>query len=65
VEDAMEAMGQGFDSAYHPNPKLVQIYARRYRKYEKMGGFIEKQLTGAEPQDTIETGSQAAQVLHN
>src|SRR5699024_6320029 len=30
VEDAMEAMGQGFDAEYHPNPDQVSVYANRY-----------------------------------
>jgi L-ribulokinase len=64
VEDAMKAMGQGFDAEYHPNPAKASIYAQRYQKYLKMGGFIEQKLTGAASLDTIETASQAAQVLH-
>lgn len=44
VEEAMEAMGQGFDAEYHPNPALVDIYAARYRKYKALGGFIEQHL---------------------
>lgn len=44
VEDAMAAMGQGFDAEYHPNPALVNIYAARYRKYKALGGFIEQHL---------------------
>src|SRR5690606_10972808 len=33
VEDAMMAMGQGFDLTYLPNPKKVGIYKLRYEKY--------------------------------
>lgn len=36
VEDAMQAMGQGFDFEYKPNPKAASIYAARYRKYETL-----------------------------
>lgn len=64
VEDAMQAMGQGFDTEYQPNPARAAIYAKRFKKYDKMGGFIEQKLTGAAPEDTMETASQAAQVLH-
>ncbi len=41
VEDAMQVMGQGFDTEYHPNEDLVTVYARRYEQYTALGGFIE------------------------
>ncbi len=41
VEDAMMAMGQGFDTEYHPNKAIVAIYAKRYLKYKNAGGFME------------------------
>ncbi len=37
VEDAMMAMGSGFDAEYHPNPALVPVYAKRYEKYIALG----------------------------
>jgi len=43
VEDAMEAMGQGFDAEYHPNEKLVLLYEKRYEKYKTVGAFMEMQ----------------------
>jgi L-ribulokinase len=43
VEDAMAAMGQGFDANYEPNATLVPIYQKRYEKYKTMGAFIETQ----------------------
>jgi L-ribulokinase len=43
VEDAMQAMGQGFDAEYHPNENLVPIYAKRYERYKALGAFIENQ----------------------
>ncbi len=42
VEDAMDAMGQGFDAEYRPDAGRVAIYARRFRKYQELGQFIEK-----------------------
>jgi L-ribulokinase len=36
VEDAMNAMGQGFDLEYKPNPKTTGVYATRYRKYQEL-----------------------------
>ncbi|MDE3237182.1 MAG: ribulokinase [Bacteroidota bacterium] len=41
VEDAMHAMGQGFDAEYHPNPERVPVYAKRYQQYLELGAFIE------------------------
>ena len=50
VEDAMNAMGQGFDMEYIPNPELVSIYQQRFEQYKLIGGFIEAQMTvPAEP----------------
>lgn len=45
VEDAMDAMGQGFDAEYHPNANNVSIYKKRYEQYKKLGGFVEEQTT--------------------
>jgi L-ribulokinase len=41
VEDAMAAIGQGFDAAYTPDPGHAAIYATRYRQYSTLGTFIE------------------------
>jgi L-ribulokinase len=43
VEDAMAAMGQGFDAAYQPNPENAAIYAKRYQRYISLGKAIETQ----------------------
>jgi len=37
VEDAMAAMGRGFDKTYIPDPSTKDIYARRYARYKKLG----------------------------
>jgi L-ribulokinase len=42
VEDAMEAMGQGFDATYQPDEKKSAVYNKRYQKYMELGGFLEK-----------------------
>jgi L-ribulokinase len=44
VEDAMEAMGSGFDTIYQPNKKKVAFFKKRYKKYKKLGAFVEKQV---------------------
>ncbi|MEP6949996.1 MAG: ribulokinase [Ginsengibacter sp.] len=43
VEDAMNAMGQGFDAEYHPDPANVPFYKKRYELYKQLGSFIEQQ----------------------
>lgn len=42
VEDAMAAMGQGFDAEYKPDPTRVPVYAHRFRKYQELGLFTEE-----------------------
>jgi L-ribulokinase len=41
VEDAMKAMGSGFDASYLPNTEKNKMYERRYIKYLQAGVFIE------------------------
>jgi L-ribulokinase len=41
VEDAMAAIGQGFDATYTPDPTRVALYAERFKAYTQLGGFIE------------------------
>ncbi|HJU46406.1 MAG TPA: ribulokinase [Chitinophagaceae bacterium] len=42
VEDAMQAMGQGFDAIYHPDKTRAALYAKRYEKYKTLGTCIEQ-----------------------
>ena len=42
VEDAMAAMGQGFDAEYQPNKKNVELYNKRYEKYKALGNMLEQ-----------------------
>jgi len=46
VEDAMAAMGQGFDAIYKPVKANTRLYKARYKKYKKLGKFIEKISNG-------------------
>ena len=41
VEDAMLAMGQGFDAEYIPNKEVVEYYQKRFIQYKKLGAFVE------------------------
>ena len=43
IEQAMLAMGQGFETAYFPNGKKTVIYQKRYLQYQKLGAFLENQ----------------------
>ncbi len=43
VEDAMNSMGQGFETEYFPDMQRVPIYAKRYESYKRLGSFIEIQ----------------------
>jgi L-ribulokinase len=44
VEEAMKAMGRGFDAAYYPDKEKQSIYLKRYDQYEALGGFIATQV---------------------
>jgi L-ribulokinase len=48
VEDAMKAMGQGFDMEYKPDSKRASVYAKRYQKYLEIGSQLEQKEATAE-----------------
>lgn len=39
VEDAMAAMGHGFEKTYQPNATNTEVYTRRYERYKNLGKF--------------------------
>jgi L-ribulokinase len=41
VEEAMIAMGQGFDAEYFPDKTKGEIYRKRFDKYKALGAFVE------------------------
>ncbi|MEP7258433.1 MAG: ribulokinase [Flavitalea sp.] len=43
VENAMEAMGQGFSTTYLPTPAYSAIFAERFKRYADLGVFMEQQ----------------------
>jgi L-ribulokinase len=43
VEDAMKAMGSGFETTYFPDRKRVPLFEKRYVQYKKLGAFLENQ----------------------
>lgn len=42
VEDAMDAMGQGFDQEFKPDRKAAAIYENRYQRYIEIGRSLEE-----------------------
>lgn len=46
VQTAMNAMGQGFDQEYSPDPSVVPIYQHRYEAYRRFGTMIENMTAG-------------------
>ncbi|MDO9373038.1 MAG: ribulokinase [Ferruginibacter sp.] len=50
VEDAMVAMGQGFDAEYVPNPARVALYSKRFQAYKDFGSFVENKIQINQPE---------------
>jgi L-ribulokinase len=48
VEDAMQAMGQGFDIEYRPEVAKTAMYEERYQRYKSLGAFVSKIATEAQ-----------------
>jgi L-ribulokinase len=44
-EDAMAAIGQGFEATYKPDPANTAIYTQRSQQYTRLGKFIERTTT--------------------
>jgi L-ribulokinase len=42
VEEAMAAMGQGFETEYFPQIEKVHVFEKRYKKYRQLGQCIEE-----------------------
>lgn len=42
VEDAMKAMGTGFEKEYTPNKKKQKMYREHYQQYKTLGRYLEK-----------------------
>lgn len=41
IPEAQKAMGSGFDATYTPREEYVAIYQKLYKKYQKLGKFVE------------------------
>jgi L-ribulokinase len=53
VEDAMQAMGQGFDIEFRPRASNVAAYEKRYDKYRMLGRQVENGLKVPLTEDAI------------
>jgi L-ribulokinase len=49
VEDAQRAMCSGTEKSYRPDAARAAIYDALYREYQKLGRFIERELTRDPP----------------
>ena len=56
VEDAMKAMGQGFDKEYQPHAGNISYYEKRYEKYNRLGSFIDHENNFLDSENTKYTG---------
>ena len=45
VSEAIDAMGNGFEASYHPEPKMTSYYREKYNSYIQLGQFIENQFS--------------------
>ncbi|HTK21760.1 MAG TPA: ribulokinase [Mucilaginibacter sp.] len=50
VEEAMKAMGGGFDKEYFPDPEKASLYQNRYQRYVSLGKFIEQKSVSSHEQ---------------
>lgn len=44
VEEAVEAMGAGFEKTYEPNPDMVDHYRKKYNSYGSLAQTIEERI---------------------
>jgi L-ribulokinase len=51
AEEAMNAMGQGFDLQFTPEPSKIDLYEKRYKKYKEFGSLIERSLKGKQKEE--------------
>jgi L-ribulokinase len=62
VEDAMSAIGQGFDASYTPDPGRAAIYDTRFSQYTKLGAFIESTTKSYDPQRSAHSDAGSIQI---
>ena len=45
VNEAIKAMGNGFETTYYPNPENSNVYKELYKKYGELGEFFESKVS--------------------
>ncbi|HSN59964.1 MAG TPA: FGGY-family carbohydrate kinase, partial [Ferruginibacter sp.] len=45
VEDAMNAMGSGFEKTYYPDKSKEKYYTDRYQQYQRLGNYISDEIS--------------------
>jgi L-ribulokinase len=53
VNEAMNAMGQGFDLHYSPNTGTVDLYQTRYEKFKELGKWVESQVDRSKVEELL------------
>ena len=53
IEDAMKAMGGGFDVEYYPDETKQSVYENRYKQYQGLGEFVANQVKAKSAQQQI------------
>jgi L-ribulokinase len=48
VEASRDAMGNGFETEYQPDPAAASQYDELYRRYRELGGFVDQRFTPRE-----------------
>ena len=62
VEDAMSAIGQGFDATYTPDKSRSALYAARFEQYSRLGGFIENTTRSYDTQQSAHPDAGSIQI---
>lgn len=47
MEEAIAAMGNGFETTYFPQKEMADFYQKLYKKYEALGAFVEEKISPA------------------
>lgn len=45
VEEAVKAMGLGFEKTYKPNPEMTDLYQKKYERYNSLAEAIEMRIS--------------------
>jgi L-ribulokinase len=48
LRQAQQAMGNGFESVFRPDPSRTATYNELYRRYTDLGGYMESRIRGGE-----------------